>query len=141
MARGCWIVKQEPSDYAWDDFVREGRAAWTGVRNFQARNHLRAMRSGDLVFFYHSGGQKRLVGLARVECEAYPDPTGAAGGWVCVDLVPLRPLRQPVELAVIKADPALHGLALVRQSRLSVLPITPAECEHLLRLSQTACPR
>lgn len=141
MARACWLVKQEPADYSWDDFVREGRAAWTGVRNYQARNHLRAMRRGDLVLFYHSGGQKCLVGLARVEREAYADPTVTEGDWVCVDLVPVGPLRHPVGLAVIKAETALRDLALVRQSRLSVLPVTPAEWEHLLRLARTPHPR
>jgi predicted RNA-binding protein with PUA-like domain len=134
------MVKQEPADYSWDDFVREGRAAWTGVRNYQARNHLRAMRRGDLVLFYHSGTHKSLVGLARVEREAYVDPTATEGDWVCVDLVPVGPLRRPVELATVKAEAALCNLALVRQSRLSVLPVTPAECEHLLRLALTPCP-
>jgi len=135
------MVKQEPADYSWDDFVREGRVAWTGVRNYQARNHLRAMHRGDLVLFYHSGTQKSLVGLARVEREAYPDPTATEGDWVCVDLVPVEPLRHPVELVVVKAEAALCDLALVRQSRLSVLPVTPAECEHLLRLARTPRPR
>src|SRR5512134_2802500 len=103
MSKGCWLVKQEPADYAWASFVREGRTAWTGVRNFAARKHLRAMRKGDLVFYYHSGEEKQAVGLARVEKEAYPDPTATEGDWSAVDLSPVKPLRKPVTLATIKA--------------------------------------
>jgi predicted RNA-binding protein with PUA-like domain len=111
------------------------------VRNFEARNHLRAMRRGDLVWFYHSGKEKRLVGLAKVQREAYRDPTAEDGDWVCVDLVPVRPLKQPIALSVVKADPALRGLGLVRQSRLSVVPATPEEAGRLFALSLTPPPK
>lgn len=131
-----WLVKQEPSDYAWSAFVQEGRAAWTGVRNFQARNHLRAMRTGDTVFYYHSGEGREVVGLARVVREAYPDPTAGAdeGDWSCVDLSPVKPLKVPVTLAAIKADAVLKELALVKQSRLSVMPVTAAQAARLQAL-------
>lgn len=129
-----WLVKSEPAAYAWSTFVRDGRTAWTGVRNFQARANLRAMRQGDPVAFYHSVTDKQVVGLARVEREAYPDPTAEDGDWSCVDLVPVQPLACPVPLEVIKADPVLAGMALVRQSRLSVTPLTGGEYERLVGL-------
>jgi len=141
MTRSYWIVKQEPQDYSWTDFAREGRTAWTGVRNFQARNHLRAMRRGDLTLFYHSGAEKQLVGLTRVAREAYRDPTTSDGDWSCVDLVPVHPLPTPVALPTIKADPKLRQLALVRQSRLSVLPVTHAEFHRLLQLAGSSLPK
>src|SRR5215472_17658636 len=97
-----WLVKQEPEDYSWADLVKDGRTAWTGVRNFQARNNLRAMKKGDRVLFYHSVSEKQVVGIARVEKEAYPDPTASEGDWVCVDLVPVNALRKPVSLDIIK---------------------------------------
>jgi predicted RNA-binding protein with PUA-like domain len=129
-----WLVKQEPEDYSWDDFVREGRAAWTGVRSYAARLHLRTMRAGDKVFFYHSGGSKSVVGRARVTKAAFPDPTADEPGWVAVELAPVGPLTRPVTLAQIKADAALHQIALVRQSRLSVMPLTPAEFARIGKL-------
>jgi predicted RNA-binding protein with PUA-like domain len=132
-----WLVKQEPSDFSWADLEREGNTAWTGVRNFQARNHLRGMKKGDLLFFYHSGEEKSIVGVARVKTEAYPDPTAEEGDWVCVDIVPDRKLQRPVSLQTIKADPALKDLALVRQSRLSVMPVAARDFKHLLKLSGT----
>ncbi|MDW8308139.1 MAG: EVE domain-containing protein [Verrucomicrobiales bacterium] len=132
-----WLVKQEPGEYAWADFVRDGRTAWTGVRNFQARNHLRAMRRGDLVLYYHSGEERAVVGVARVEREAYPDPTAREGDWSCVDLVPVKPLARPVTLAEIKADPALRDMPLLRQSRLSVMPLTAGQFRRLLVLGRT----
>ena len=131
---GFWLVKSDPGEYGWNDLVREGRTAWTGVRNFQARNHLRAMRKGELCLFYHSGGQRSVVGRARVARAAYPDPTAEAGDWSCVDLEPVSPLHRPVELAAMRADPALGGMALLRQSRLSVSPVTPSEYRRLLAL-------
>lgn len=131
MASPCWLVKQEPEDFSWSDFVRDGRTAWTGVRNYAARNHLRAMAKGDTVFFYHSGDEKSVVGLAEVIRPAYPDPTADEDGWVAVDLKPLRPLPRAVPLADIKSDPALQGMVLVRQSRLSVSPVTAAEAKRL----------
>src|SRR6266511_689280 len=96
--RQHWIVKQEPTAYSWEDLVKDGRTAWTGVRNFQARNHLRAMRKGDPVLFYHSVIGKNVVGIAKVDVEAYADPTATEGEWVCVDLVPVRALPWPVPL-------------------------------------------
>ena len=122
-----WMLKQEPTAYSWEQFAKDGQTAWTGVRNFQARNNLLAMRMGDAVLFYHSVVGKEIVGLAKVIREAYPDPTAEAADWVCVDLAPVRPLKKPVTLAQMKASPALRNLALLRQSRLSVLPLTAAE--------------
>ena len=122
-----WLVKSEPGAYSWDAFVKDGRTAWTGVRNFQARNNLRAMKTGDLVLFYHSVTSPSVIGIAQVEREAYPDPTAREGDWSCVDLVPVKPLPSPVTLAEIKADPILAEIALIRQSRLSVMPITAKE--------------
>ena len=129
-----WMVKQEPTAYAWSAFVADGRAAWTGVRNFQARNNLRAMRPGDLVLYYHSVVGKEVVGIAQVSAEAYPDPTASEGDWSCVDLVPLQPLKRPVTLDEIKANPKLKDMALVRNSRLSVMPVTPEEFAEIERL-------
>lgn len=135
MTTQYWLVKQEPEDYSWADFVRDGRTAWTGVRNYAARLHLRGMQPGDSVLFYHSGDEKSVVGLARVARPAYTDPTAAAEeGWVAVDLEPVAPLRQPVTLAQIKAEPALKEIALVRQSRLSVMPLRAAEFNRLRKL-------
>jgi predicted RNA-binding protein with PUA-like domain len=133
-----WLVKQEPDAYAWEKFVREGRTAWTGVRNFQARNNLRSMQKGDRVFYYHSVKGKCVVGWAEVVREAYPDPTADDGDWSCVDLVPKAACRQPVTLEEIKAEPGLSEVALLRQSRLSVMPITVAEARILRRLGGLA---
>ena len=131
-----WIVKQEPTAYAWADFVKDGRAAWTGVRSFAARLNLRAMRKGDAVLFYHSVVGKEIVGIATVAAEAYPDATATEGDWSCVDLTPVRALKRPVTLEEIKASAKLRGLALVRQSRLSVLPLTAGEYAEIVRLSE-----
>ncbi|HEX3716793.1 MAG TPA: EVE domain-containing protein [Verrucomicrobiae bacterium] len=132
-----WLVKSEPGSYSWSDFVKEGRAAWTGVRNFQARNNLRAMKPRDLVAFYHSGEGKEIVGLARVTRGSYPDPTADEGDWVCVDLEPVKPLAKPVTLAAIKKDTAVKDMPLVKNSRLSVSPVTKAQFDRLLELAQT----
>ncbi len=129
-----WLVKQEPSAYAWSAFVQDGRAAWTGVRNFQARNHLRAMRQGDPVAYYHSREGLEVVGIAKVAREAYADPTATEGDWSCVDLVPDHALPRPVSLAAIKADPVLKEIALVKQSRLSVMPLTAGQWARLREL-------
>ena len=131
-----WLVKQEPAAYSWSAFVKEGKAAWTGVRNFQARNHLRAMKKGDLVLFYHSVTGKQIVGIARVEREAYPDPTATEGDWSCVGLAPMKPLSEPVGLETIKSDKTLKTLPLVKQGRLSVMPVSPEQFERVLKLSQ-----
>ncbi len=130
-----WMVKQEPESYAWAAFVKDGRTAWTGVRNFQARNNLRAMKKGDLVLYYHSVMDKKVVGIAKVVKEAYPDPTAKEGDWSCVDLVPMKALKQPVELEAIKKDSKLKNIALVRQSRLSVIPLTKTEYNRIVELS------
>lgn len=132
-----WMVKQEPTAYSWADFVKDGRAEWTGVRNYQARNHLRQMRRGDRVLFYHSVVGKEVVGLAEVIMEAYPDPTATEGDWDCVALAPIEPLARPVTLAEIKATPALAELALLRQSRLSVMPVKPAEFHEIWRMANS----
>ncbi len=135
MAKNYWLVKSEPEAYSWDTFVKDGRTAWTGVRNFQARNNLRAMKKGDLVAFYHSVTDKQVVGLAKVDKEAYPDATAKEGDWSCVDLVPAKPLKQPVTLAAIKADKTLSEMALLKQSRLSVTPLTEQQFERLIKLA------
>ena len=135
-----WLVKQEPEAYSWATLVRDGRTAWTGVRNFQARNNLRAMKRGDFVLFYHSVSDKQVVGVAKVTKEAYPDPTSPEGEWSCVDLVPEKPLEKPVALDVIRADQQLKEMKLVKQSRLSVTPVTQAQFERVLKLGETKAP-
>ena len=132
--KSYWLVKQDPEAYSWDDFVREGRTKWTGVRNFQARNNLRAMRSGDAVLFYHSVSDKAVIGLAEVTREAFPDPTAKEGDWSAVELKPVRRLKKPVALEQIKAEPKLQGIALLRNSRLSVQPLGKAEFQLICRL-------
>ena len=129
-----WMVKQEPTAYAWSAFVADGRAAWTGVRNFQARNNLRAMRQGDFVLYYHSVVGKEVVGIAKVAVEAYPDPTAEEGDWSCVDIEPVKALKHPVTLEAIKAAPALREIALLRNSRLSVMPLRKEEYAEILRM-------
>ena len=132
-----WLVKQEPEDYAWETFVRDGKTVWSGVRNFTARNNLRAMKKGDRVFYYHSGGPKEIVGIARVDKEAYPDSTATKGDWVVVDLVPLKALKRPITLAAIKSDWLLKGMVFARQSRLSVSPVTEEQFQRILELAET----
>ena len=132
----CWLVKQEPSAYSWDDLVKDGRTAWTGVRNFQARKHLRTMAVGNLVFFYHSVIGKAVVGIAKVVRAAYPDPTAADEGWVSVDIAPVRPLARPVTLDQIKAVPDLREIPLVRQGRLSVQPLTRKQFDAIVALGE-----
>jgi len=117
--------------------VEEGKTAWTGVRNYQARNNLRAMSKGDPVLFYHSGESKEVVGIARVAKKAYPDPTATEGDWSGVDLAPLTALKEPVTLGVIKADNALKDILLIRNSRLSVMPLTQAQFNRILELGET----
>ena len=132
-----WLVKSEPGTYSWDDLVRDRTTRWDGVRNAQARNNLQAMRVGDLALFYHSGEGKEVVGVSKVVKAAYPDPTTNDERWVVVDLAPVAPLRQPVALADIKRDAALADLALVRQGRLSVMPIDPRAFARILALGKT----
>lgn len=133
-AKNYWIVKQEPSSYSWDDFVREGKTAWTGVRNYQARNNLAKMRAGDRALFYHSGTVKAVVGIAAVARGPYPDPTAEQGEWVAVDVRPATPLGVPVTLEAIKGKPALSEISLLRQSRLSVLQVSAAEFETIVSM-------
>jgi predicted RNA-binding protein with PUA-like domain len=131
-----WLVKQEPEGYSWDDLVRDRGTEWTGVRNFQARNNLRQMKVGDRVLFYHSGEQKAVVGVAQVAKAAYPDPSADGPQWVAVDIKPFKPLREPVPLSTIKAEPKLAKMLLVRQSRLSVMPVTNEEFETIMALGK-----
>jgi predicted RNA-binding protein with PUA-like domain len=130
-----WLVKQEPEDYSWDDLVRDKKTAWTGVRNFQARNNLRNMKMGDAVFFYHSGKEKSVVGIAEVAKAAYPDPTADDDSWIAVDIKPVKRLGKPVSLADIRANARLGNLLLVRQSRLSVMPVSSEDFEEILKMS------
>jgi len=134
MTTQYWLVKSEPEAYAWETFVQDGRTAWTGVRNYAARLHLNAMRPGDKVFFYASGGPKAVIGTAEVTKPAFPDTTADEPGWVAVELKAGKPLARPVTLAQIKADPILAKIALVRQGRLSVSPLAKAEFEQILKL-------
>ena len=130
--KNFWLVKQEPSDYSWSDFVADSGTSWTGVRNYAARNNLRRMSKGDEVLFYHSGEDKAVVGIAKVARTAYRDATAKEGDWNAVDLMPTKPLRRPVTLHEIKAKPALQKIALVRQSRLSVMPLKAAEFRRIV---------
>ena len=131
-----WLVKQEPTAYAWEEFVRDGKTAWTGVRNFQARNHLRAMTPGDRVLYYHSVTGKAVVGIAEVVRAAYPDATSTEGDWSCVDIAPIEALRRPVTLEEIKLEASLVDIGLLRQSRLSVMPLKKSEFDTILKLSK-----
>jgi predicted RNA-binding protein with PUA-like domain len=134
--KNYWLVKQEPIAYSWNDFVRDGKTSWTGVRNFTARNNLRAMRIGDKVFFYHSVTDKAVVGIARVMRAAYPDKTAKEGDWSTVDLAPVKPLPNPVTLEQIKLRPHLKNISLVRQSRLSVHRLNAEEFREIVALSK-----
>jgi predicted RNA-binding protein with PUA-like domain len=134
LMKNYWLVKQEPEAYSWDDFVRDGRTQWTGVRNFLARKHLRAMRKGDVVLFYHSVSEKAVVGIAEVIREAFPDPTAKEGDWSAVELKPVKPLKRPVTLQEIKAEPKLRDIPLLRCSRLSVQPLGKADFDLICRL-------
>jgi predicted RNA-binding protein with PUA-like domain len=129
-----WLLKSEPDAYSWADLVRDKKGRWDGVRNFTARNNLRAMAKGDLCLFYHSVSEKAVVGICKVVGTAYPDPTADTGQWVCVDVAPVRALKTSVELATIKEDPALSKTELVRQGRLSVVPLTEAEFLRIVEL-------
>ena len=137
MPRNYWLVKQEPDAYAWEKFVADGKTAWTGVRNFQARNNLRAMRAGDRVLYYHSNVGKEIVGCATVEREAYHEPTATEGDWSCVDIVPHKPLRRHVTLDELKTDPGTREIPLIRHTRLSVMPIDEAAFRRIADLGQT----
>lgn len=134
MARQYWLVKSEPDAFSWDQQVANGVEPWTGVRNAQAANNLKAMKAGDRAFFYHSNIGKEIVGIVEVARTAYPDPTDETGRWVCVDMKTIRPVPKPVTLATIKETPALAELALIRQSRLSVMPVSAEDWALLCRM-------
>ena len=129
-----WLVKQEPGSYSFSDFTKEKKTDWTGVRNYTARNNLKAMKKADKVFYYHSGEGKEVVGLATVSKTFFPDPTAKEGDWVAVELTAGKSIKNPVSLAAIKANPKLKNIALVRLSRLSVVPLTEDEFNEILRM-------
>ena len=130
-----WLVKSEPNSYSFDDLQRDGRTVWDGVRNNAAALHLKAMRAGDEVLFYHSQEGKAVVGVARVAREAYPDPSDPSGRFVAVELTPVRPLPRPVSLSDMKANPGLSGMTMLRQSRLSVSPVSADEWAVILTMA------
>lgn len=132
-----WLVKSEPYKYSWDQFVTDKQTVWDGVRNYAARNNLRAMKKGDLVFWYHSNEGLEIVGIAKVVKEFYPDPTATEGDWSVVELKPFKKLKKPVTLEQIKADKKLQQMDLVRLARLSVGVVRPEEFDHILALSET----
>ncbi len=128
---GRWLVKSEPDAFSWDQQLQRDSEPWTGVRNHQAKRNLMAMRRGDLAFFYHSGVGRQIVGVVEVAREAYPDPTAASGDWVCVDMRARGGLARPVSLAELRAEPSFAGLALIRQPRLSVVPVSHAHWQAI----------
>lgn len=129
-----WLVKSEPFKYSWDQFNKDGRTFWDGVRNYQARNNLKAMKEGDMVLFYHSNEGKNVVGIAKVVKEFYQDPTTDDIKWVVVDLAPVEALKNPVSLEQIKAEESLQDISLVRQGRLSVMPLKAEEFDKILEM-------
>ena len=132
-----WLMKSEPGTWSWEDQVRDGVAEWDGVRNYQASNNPKAMKIGDHAFFYHSVNEKRIVGIVEVAKAYYPDPTDKSGRFGMVDVKALRPFEQPVSLAEIKAEPRLQELPLIRQSRLSVMPIGKKEWQLICKMGKT----
>lgn len=132
-----WLVKQEPSKYSWEQFIQDKKTYWDGVRNYQARNNLKEMKKGDHILFYHSVIGKEVVGVAKVTAEAYPDPTTDDDRWVVVDLKPVVTIKNPVTLEAIKSHPDLQSIALVKQSRLSVSPLTMEEFKTILAMGDT----
>jgi predicted RNA-binding protein with PUA-like domain len=138
--KNFWLVKQEPEAYSWSDLIADGETSWTGVRNYTARNNLRAMAKGDEVLFYHSVSEKAVVGICSVKQTAYPDPTAREGDWSAVDLVPKNALKRPVTLGEIRGHKKLADMALLRLSRLSVQPVTVAQFEEVVRLGCGAIP-
>lgn len=132
-----WLIKSEPSEYSWHQFVKDGKTYWWGIRSYAARNHLKAMEFGDLAFFYHSNEGKEIVGIAKVIKTAYQDPDTEDDRWVVVDVEPVKALTKPVSLETIKTDPLLQEMKLVKISRLSVSPVTKEEWERVLKLSET----
>lgn len=132
-----WLVKSEPVKYSWEKFMKDGRTVWDGVRNYAARNHLRDMHLDDQVFFYHSNEGKEIVGIAKVVKESYQDPTTKEEQWLVVELAPVKVLKRPVTLAEIKEEPELQNIALVRQGRLSVMPLSKIEFDKILELGES----
>ncbi|SRR6266511_242511 len=141
MARQYWLIKSEPNTYGYEKLVQQGRTVWDGVRNFEARNNLRAMKEGDLALFYHSTVGKEVIGVARVVREAYADPSAEGEDWSVVEVAPAFALRKPVSLETMKKDAALEGLQLITRSRLSVVPVSAVHFERILALGQTQVPR
>lgn len=135
MIMNYWLVKSEPSVYSWEQFVKDGKTTWDGVRNFTARNNLKSMKKGDRVFYYHSNEGLAIVGIAEVVKEAYPDPTAKEGSWLVVDLKPVKALKRPVTLAEMKAEPSLKNMDLVRLSRLSVGTVSEKEFQKVLSMA------
>ncbi|AEE52880.1 EVE domain-containing protein [Haliscomenobacter hydrossis] len=131
-----WLVKSEPDAYSYDKLEAEGRGMWDGVRNYAARNNLRAMKEGDQVLFYHSNIGMEVVGICQVAKEHYPDPTAESGDWSVVEVIPVRRIKRPITLKEIKATPELANIALIKQSRLSVMPLTAEEFEKILKMSK-----
>lgn len=129
-----WLVKQEPATYSFDDFRKEKKTDWTGVRNYQARNFLRDMKKGDEVLFYHSGDERAVVGFSTVSKPAFPDPTADDDGWIAVELKAGKPFARPVTLAEVKAEPKLSNILLVRNGRISVMPLTKAEFDLIVKM-------
>lgn len=129
-----WLLKTEPETYSWNDLVKDKKTVWDGVKNFQARNNLKAMKNGDWVFIYHTGSEKAVIGIAQVKKEAYPDPKDKE--WLVVELVPEKALKRGVTLAEVKADKKLAGMALVKYARLSVQPVKKEEFDRILELSE-----
>jgi predicted RNA-binding protein with PUA-like domain len=135
-----WVIKSEPSAYSWAQLEKDRRTAWTGIRSFEARNNLKAMKSGDLLLYYHSGEGKEIVGIARVVSEASADPTAEGEDWVAVGVEAVAPLNKPVGLATLKSTAAFKDLALVKKGRLSVAPVSPDQFKRILELGQTKEP-
>ncbi len=131
-----WLFKEEPSNYSYDNLAKDGRTSWTGVRNPVAQKHLRAVQKGDRIFFYHTGSEKAVVGIAKAAGPSYPDPADKEGKLFAVDVLPVRKLKQPVTLAAIKADKAFASFPLTRIPRLSVMPVTDAEWDRIEKMSQ-----
>jgi predicted RNA-binding protein with PUA-like domain len=133
-----WLVKEEPTHYGWDALVKDKQAVWSGVRNALAQRHLRAIKKGDRIFYYHTGDEKAVVGIARARSAAYPDPEDRTGKYVAVDIAPIKRLPRPVTLAEIKADAAFKDFPLVRIARLSVMPVTDAQWARIEGLARRA---
>lgn len=131
-----WLLKSEPDSYSWEQMVADGQTHWNGVRNFQAAANLKAMAKGDRAFFYHSNEGKEAVGIVEIVRTAYPDPSDATGKFVMVDVKAVKPLPHPVTLAAMKANPKLDGLALIRQSRLSVVPVSPEHWDEIMAMAR-----